>query len=174
MRILGIDPGLENTGFGAIEYVNGLSSPALLRCGHIRTLPKLDIPNRLFQIYSDIDHLIEEIRPDMMAIENAYSLVRYPRAGIILGCVLGAIYVSVFHNDIRMVEITPREVKKSLAGYGGATKAQIRDTVKRLLKNDKISSFHAADALAAALTAFYREGKTNDDQLFRRETERYR
>lgn len=155
MIILGIDPGLASTGFGAIKCDKTTSS--LLKCGYIKTSPKEHISNRLFQIHSDINHLIRILQPDLIAIENVFSLVRYPRAGILLGGVLGIIYLSVFQNNVSMIEITPKEVKNSLVGYGGADKYQVKETIKKLLKITDVKSFHASDALAVALTAFYRK-----------------
>ena len=154
MIILGIDPGLASTGFGAIKCDNTTSF--LLKCGYIKTSPKEHISNRLFQIHSDINHLICTLQPNLIAIENVFSLVRYPRAGILLGGVLGIIYLSVFQNNISMIEITPKEVKNSLVGYGGADKYQVKETIKKLLKITNVKSVHASDALAIALTAFYR------------------
>lgn len=154
MIILGIDPGLANTGFGAIRC--GRSASSLVKCGHIRTSPREDVPNRLFQIHSDMNHLIRTLRPDLVAIENVFSLVRYPRAGILLGGVLGVIYLSVFQNSLSMTEITTREVKNALVGYGAADKNQIRKAIIKLLKITEVKSFHASDALAVALAAFYR------------------
>ena len=154
MIILGIDPGLASTGFGAIKCDNTTSF--LLKCGYIKTSPKEHISNRLFQIHSDINHLIHTLQPNLIAIENVFSLVRYPRAGILLGGVLGIIYLSVFQNNISMIEITPKEVKNSLVGYGGADKYQVKETIKKLLKITNVKSVHASDALAIALTAFYR------------------
>lgn len=155
MVILGLDPGLASTGFGAISC--GKTSSSLLKCGYIKTSPGEHISNRLFQIHSDVNHLIRGLRPDLVAIENAFSLVRYPRAGILLGGVLGIIYLSVFQNNVSMVEITPREVKNSLVGHGGADKRQVKETIKKLLNISDLKSFHASDALAIALTAFYRK-----------------
>jgi len=155
MIILGLDPGLATTGFGAIKFDN--NSPALLKCGYIKTQPGEHIANRLFQIHTDILHLIRLLQPDLVSIEKAYSMVRYPKAGIILGGVLGIIYLAVFQNNISMIEITPKEVKNSLAGYGGADKYQLRSAVKDLLKTKDIKSLHASDALAVALTAYYRK-----------------
>lgn len=156
MVILGIDPGLASTGFGAITF-NNSTSPSLLKCGCIRTSPGLHISDRLAQIYNDMEHLITSINPELVAVENIFSLVRYPKAGILLGGVLGIIYLSVFQNNIRMVEITPKEVKSSLAGYGNANKKQIQEATQKALKISELSSFHSADALAIALTAYYRK-----------------
>jgi crossover junction endodeoxyribonuclease RuvC len=155
MIILGIDPGLASTGFGAIRCDK--STPFLVKCGYIKTSSKEHISNRIYQIHSDLNQLINLLNPDLIAIENVFSLVKYPRAGILLGGVLGIIYLSVFQNNISMIEITPKEVKNSLVGYGGANKLQIKETIKRLLKITDIKSFHASDALAIALTAFYRK-----------------
>ncbi len=155
MIILGLDPGLANTGFGAIRCDRGM--PFVLKWGHIRTKPQDHISNRLFQIHSDINHLIRTLQPDLSAVENIFSLVRYPKAGILLGGVLGIIYLSVSQNGLSLKEITSREVKNSLVGYGAADKNQIREAVKRILSLSDVKSLHASDALAIALAAFYRK-----------------
>jgi crossover junction endodeoxyribonuclease RuvC len=155
MILLGIDPGLASTGFGAIRCSG--SSPCLLKCGYIKTSPGQHISSRLHQIHSDLNRLICDLKPDFIAIESVFSTGRYPKAGITLGGVLGIIYLAVFQNSTPMMEVTPKEVKNSLAGHGGADKRQIKETTRRLLGIDDIRSFHAADALAVALTAFYRK-----------------
>src|SRR5512135_832234 len=109
MIILGFDPGLNTTGFGAIRCDN--KTPSMLRCGCIKTDPKEQISQRLSQIYTDINDLVHSLQPDLVAVENAFSLVRYPKAGILLGSVLGIIYVSVFQHNTPMIEIAPREIK---------------------------------------------------------------
>jgi crossover junction endodeoxyribonuclease RuvC len=154
MVILGIDPGLASTGFGAIRC--NKATPSVVKCGYVKTSAKEHISTRLFQIYSDINQLIRSINPNLIAIENVFSLVRYPKAGILLGGVLGIIYLSVSQNNVSMMEITPREVKNALTGYGGANKYQVKEAIKNLLKITDVKSFHATDALAIALTAFYR------------------
>jgi crossover junction endodeoxyribonuclease RuvC len=155
MVILGIDPGLATTGFGAIQISK--SVPAVLKYGHIKTSPKEHIADRLFQIHTDIEELIHTLHPEVIAVENVFSLVRYPKAGILLGAVLGIIYLSVFQHNLSMTEITPKEVKSSLAGYGSADKYQVKAAVKNLLKIGELKSLHASDALAIALTAYYRK-----------------
>jgi len=155
MVILGIDPGLASTGFGAIRC--NKATPSIVKCGYIKTSAKEHISTRLSQIYSDINLLIRSINPNLVAIENVFSLVRYPKAGILLGGVLGIIYLSVSQNNVSMMEITPREVKNALTGHGGANKYQVKEAIKNLLKITEIKSFHATDALAIALTAFYRK-----------------
>jgi crossover junction endodeoxyribonuclease RuvC len=154
MVILGIDPGLANTGFGAVRFSGKKRS--LLACGYIKTLPGETVARRLFQIHTDMGKLVQTMEPDFVAIENIFSLVRYPKAGILLGGVLGVIYLTVQQNNIKMIEITPKEIKNSLVGYGSAGKAQVKKAVQTLLGVGDIRSFHAADALAVALAAFYR------------------
>jgi crossover junction endodeoxyribonuclease RuvC len=153
--ILGVDPGLANTGFGAINC-NSVSA-SLLKCGSIKTSQNTHISNRLLQIYDDMKYLIDTINPDIVAIENVFSLVRYPRAGILLGGVLGVIYLLVSQRKLKVVEITPKEVKNALVGYGSANKKQVSETIQKTLHMGEIKSLHASDALAIALTAFYRE-----------------
>ena len=154
MIILGIDPGFASTGFGAIRC--NKATPSIIKCGYIKTSAKERISDRLSQIYSDMNQLIRSIDPNLIAIENVFSLVRYPKAGILLGGVLGIIYLSVSQNNVSMIEITPREVKNSLTGYGGANKHQVKEAIRNSLNITDVNSFHAADALAIALTAFYR------------------
>ncbi|MCX8111137.1 MAG: crossover junction endodeoxyribonuclease RuvC [Syntrophorhabdaceae bacterium] len=161
MIILGLDPGLASTGFGLIRFNN--NQPTLLKCGYIKTYQKDHISIRLLQIYEDIISLIKEAMPDIIAVENVFSLVRYPRAGILLGSVLGVIYLIVSTNNIKLLEVTPKEIKNALIGYGNADKRQIKKMIQHSLNINKIESFHAADALAVALTAFYRIDKGKID-----------
>ena len=156
MIILGLDPGLASTGFGVIFC--GGASPTLQTAGYISTSARDPIAQRLFQLHTDIDQLITRVKPELVAIENVFSLVRYPRAGIVLGEVLGIIYLSIHTHHLPVVEIAPKEVKNALVGSGGATKKQIKATTKRILGINDLVSAHAADAIAVALTAYYRKG----------------
>ena len=155
MIILGLDPGLASTGFGAIFCAR--SSATLRAAGHIETLPGDPIAKRLSQIFGDIGSLMATLRPELVAIENVFSLIRYPRAGIVLGEVLGIIYLSAYQHGAPILEITPREVKNALVGSGSATKRQIKSATRRILGTEELSSPHAADAVAVALTAYYRK-----------------
>jgi crossover junction endodeoxyribonuclease RuvC len=155
MIILGLDPGLANTGYGAISCDG--TSPRMFGLGSLRTTPNEAVPKRLFQIHSDLVTLVAKLKPDFIAVENAFSLVKYPKAGIVLGGVIGVIYLTMFQHDLPVFEVTPREIKNCLVGSGSATKDQIKAAVRHCLSIQDISSFHAADALAVALTAYYRK-----------------
>lgn len=154
MIILGIDPGLASTGFGALRCDG--PRPVLIKCGAIKTFTHDTIPNRLMQIHDDVKSVIDQVRPDLFAIEDVFSLVRYPRAGILLGSVLGVLYVAAREKSIPVQEIAPKEIKNALVGFGNAGKKQIKDAVASMLKIGDISSFHASDALAVALAVYYR------------------
>jgi crossover junction endodeoxyribonuclease RuvC len=146
---------LANTGYGAISC--DTRTIKLRSIGSVKTTPHEQVPKRLFQIHSDLTQLVRELKPDFVALENAFSLVKYPKAGIVLGGVIGVIYLTMFQHDLPVFEVTPREIKNCLVGSGSATKNQIKIAVQHLLAMNEISSFHAADALAVALTAYYRK-----------------
>ncbi|MDD3846193.1 MAG: crossover junction endodeoxyribonuclease RuvC [Syntrophorhabdaceae bacterium] len=154
MIILGIDPGLASTGFGALRCDG--PAPVLLKCGHIKTFSHDRMADRLMQIHQDVDRIIDQVQPDLVALEDVFSLVRYPRAGILLGSVLGVLYLTARQKGIPVQEIAPKEIKNSLVGFGNAGKKQIKDAVVNTLKVGDISSFHASDALAVALAVYYR------------------
>ena len=154
MVILGIDPGLASLGFGAITC--GTAKPSLRKCGSIRTSSKVHVSQRLFQIHEDLNLLLDTLKPEVVGVENIFSMVRYPKAGIMLGGVMAVIYLAAYRHDLTVIEVTPREVKNALVAYGGATKAQIREAARRAFGINELKSFHIADALAVALTVFYR------------------
>jgi crossover junction endodeoxyribonuclease RuvC len=167
MVILGIDPGLASTGFGTITC--GTKTPSLHKCGSIKTSPKDHVSQRLFQIHEDLDHLLDTLRPEVVGVENIFSMVRYPKAGIMLGGVMAIIYLTAFRHDVTVVEVTPREVKNALVSYGGATKVQVREAVRKTLGIADLKSFHIADALAVALTVLYRGYRGKSDIILGRD-----
>lgn len=155
MVILGIDPGLASTGFGVIRCDG--PSPVLVKCGSIKTFSHDPISERLMQIHNDVSKVMDQVMPDLVVLEDVFSLVRYPRAGILLGSVLGVLYITAKLKGLQVREIAPKEVKNALVGFGNAGKKQIKSAVQSTLKIGDISTFHAADALAVALTAYYRK-----------------
>jgi len=170
MVILGIDPGLATTGFGTITC--GKAAASLHKCGSIRTSPGDHVSRRLFQIHEDLNHLLDTLKPEVLGVENIFSVVRYPKAGMMLGGVMAIIYLSAFRHDVTVIEVTPREVKNALVSYGGATKEQIREVVRKRLGVGDLKSFHIADALAVALTVFYRGYRGKSDIVPGRHSEK--
>lgn len=141
--ILGIDPGLENTGFALVD------NNKLVECGVVK-VGKGD--KRLKDIYSGLEELIKKYKPEAVAFEmlffakNATSAIKVAEA-------IGVIKIVSFNNSLEVFGYTPLQVKMALTGYGRAEKEQVESMVRACLELDKpIEPSHAADAVAVALT----------------------
>jgi len=158
VKVVGIDPGLAGTGIGVIE---GSRQKILgYSFGSIATRAEDPVNCRLNTIYSKVLNFLCEQKPDHVVIEDIYSLEKYPRSGIILGKVSGAILVATYKAGLSVEEIPVREVKKIISGNGSADKYQVERSVRNLLNHKKpIRPFHASDALGLALTGYYRYKK---------------
>ena len=149
MRILGIDPGYGITGFGLIEAQRGQST--LLRFGAITTPPGMEFPARLEMIYNDMVELLQLARPDAVAIEELF-FGQNVTTGIGVAQSRGVILLAIRQAGVPIFPYKPMQVKQSVVGYGNATKHQVQDMTRRLLKLDKIPKpDDAADAIAIAL-----------------------
>ena len=149
MRILGIDPGYGITGFGLIESVRGQNR--LLTCGAITTPAGMDFSARLEIIYEDMKKLLETAKPDAVAIEELF-FGQNVTTGIGVAQSRGVILLAVRQAGLEITSYTPMQVKLSLVGYGNATKHQMMDMTKRLLKLPAMPKpDDAADAIAIAL-----------------------
>lgn len=151
MRILGIDPGTATTGFGVIESEN--QRLKFIDGGVVKTAPELDMPERLVIIHHELTELIAEIKPDIAAVELLYFATNVTTA-MTVGQARGVVLLALSQAKIRIVEFTPLQVKQAVTGYGKATKPQIQEMVKTLLKLRSIPRpDDAADALAIAIAA---------------------
>lgn len=155
MKVIGIDPGLAATGIGTVQgkgaRVDGFSF------GSIHTKKDLTTAHRLNQIYSKIHAVLQDVKPDLMIVEDVFSLEKYPASGIILGKVSGVILLAGCQIDVPVIEIPVREAKQVLTGNGNASKAQLEKSVRRFLNlSDPIRPSHAADATALALIGLLR------------------
>ena len=149
MRILGIDPGYGITGFGLIDAQKGNSQ--LLRCGAITTPAGMDFPIRLQMIYNDMVELLKLAKPDAVAIEELF-FGQNVTTGIGVAQSRGVILLAISQADIPIHQYKPSQVKQAVVGYGNATKHQVMDMTKRLLRLDKLPKpDDAADAIAIAL-----------------------
>ncbi len=158
ITIAGIDPGLAGTGVGLI-HGNGMDITDY-SFGSIQTKKKDPIGLRLDSIYSKISSFLKEYSPDLVIIEDIFSLKKYPGSGISLGKVTGVLLLATFKAGINVEEISVREVKKIISGSGSSDKYQIEESVRSILGHDKpIRPFHASDALALALCGYYRFGR---------------
>ncbi len=157
MLVLGIDPGLRATGFGFVEGSHG--GVSLLQTGLIRTDEGVGLPARLHAIHQQLIRLLELHHPSLVAVEDIYAALRYPRTAIIMGHVRGIVCLAAAERRIEVLALPPASVKQAIAGFGAASKGQIQQSVGRLLGLARPLDRHVADAVAMALTALSREGQ---------------
>lgn len=151
MLILGVDPGLASTGAVVLEVDE---QPEVTFKKMIRTTTDKPLPARLAIIASEIREIIDAHEPTILAIETAFIRRDAPQAGLSLGKVLGVIMLVAYERKLGIVEITPRDAKQTLTGYGNARKEQVQRAVKaRLGLDEPLKPSHVADAAAVALTA---------------------
>ena len=157
MIVLGVDPGLSETGYAVIEAGNGRAGVRELGCA--RSHSKQPLEERVRAIYDEVSGVLSRWRPEVAVLEGLYSEYRFPRTAILMGHVRGAICLAADQNGARIVEISPAEVKQALTGSGRASKEQIRRAVTRMLSLDAPpDSEHISDALAMAVVGAARHG----------------
>ena len=151
MRILGIDPGLQTTGFGVID-VSG-QSLAYVASGTITTthIERGDLPARLKVLFDGIAQVKSRYEPDVAAVEIVFVNVN-PQATLLLGQARGACVTALVSCNLSVAEYTALQMKRAVAGHGQAAKAQVQEMVKRLLKLPGLPGKDAADALGLAIT----------------------
>lgn len=151
MRILGIDPGLQSTGFGVID-VDG-HDLQYVGSGTITTthLDRGDLPARLKVLFDGIGELRRRYDPDVAAVEIVFVNVN-PQATLLLGQARGACVTALVAADLAVAEYTPLQMKRAIAGNGQARKAEVQEMVKRLLRLPGLPGKDAADALGLAIT----------------------
>ncbi len=155
VKIIGIDPGLAATGIGIVSGLGPEIDSYSLGCIH--TTKSFSLAARLDKIFSKLFQLLKNENPDLMVIEDVYSLSRYPKSGILLGQVVGVIQLAGFHAAIPSIEVPVREAKQILTGNGNASKAQFERAVRhRLNHKTRIKPVHASDATGLALIGLYR------------------
>lgn len=149
MRILGIDPGTGILGFGAIE-VDG-PKISLIDAGVIRTPVKQEDSDRLKTIFDELDELIRELKPEVMAVEKLFFSKNVTTA-MSVSQARGVVLLLGKHHDLELHEYTPNQIKQAVTGQGNAKKQQVQEMVRIHLKLQEIPKpDDAADALAAAI-----------------------
>ena len=149
MRILGIDPGIATIGFGLVEADKGNAS--MLSYGAITTPAGLPLSKRLYQIDRDMEELIAQLKPDVIAVEELFFNTNIT-TGISVAHGRGVLLCAAERCGIPLYEYTPSQVKLAVTGYGKAEKRQVMDMTRRLLKLNAVPKpDDAADALALAL-----------------------
>ena len=149
MKIIGIDPGLVQTGYGIINVSN--NQTCLIDYGIIKPSPKDSLSNRLLTIFNDVCEIISNYDPQIFAIEEVFY-GKNVKSAMRLGQARGASMVAAASKGISVYEYSPRKVKQSVTGNGNAHKTQVQFMVESRLEMDhNPEPMDAADALAIAL-----------------------
>jgi len=153
MRVLGIDPGSQTTGWGVVEGDGRKYS--LVEFGAIRASSQLKFSTRLLKMCVGIEEVIAKHRPDACALEDAF-LATNVKVSMKLGQVRGVVLLVAERAALDIHEYSPRLIKQTIVGYGNAEKQQVQEMVRLLLSLRAVPAPHdAADALAAAICHFH-------------------
>jgi len=153
MKIIGIDPGLRVSGYGVVEASG--RELRVLDAGVVRADSALPMPQRLDQIYQDFDGLLSEHEPETVAIEELYAHFKHPRTAVMMGHARGAILLAAAQHMIPVEEYAATRIKKSLTGYGRASKEQMQRAITTQLQLAQLPEpADVADALAIALCCY--------------------
>ncbi len=151
-RILGIDPGLNVTGYGVVDLRG--RRPRIVEAGAIRTESHDPMPARLAVIHAEIAKILAEFKPDCMGVEKLYAHYKHPRTSILMAHARGAVLLAAEQANVTVRDRPATEVKKALTGNGHATKRQVQLAIQSLCGLDALPDPpDVADALAIALCA---------------------
>ena len=156
MKIFGIDPGSDRTGFGCIDSRG--SRHRLIAYGAITAPARATFPEKLTVIHTELAALLARHRPDCVAVENIFY-ARNVRSALKLGHARGVALLAAAEAGIAVVEYAPAEIKRAVVGYGRAEKPQVQQMIKLLLGLDQPPvPYDAADALAVAICHVHSSG----------------
>ncbi len=151
-RIIGVDPGLNITGYGVVEC--GARGVRLLEAGIVRSSRARgdNLPARLQSLFEGLQEVMEEFRPQAMCLEEVYSHPAFPRTSILMGHARGVICLAARLSRVRVVNISAKRIKQSVTGNGNASKTQVQRAVQHYFALARQPHpADVADALAAAL-----------------------
>ena len=150
-RILGIDPGLNITGYGVLD-VSDSRQATVVEAGVVRSKASQSLPKRLTTLHAGIVDVITSLEPDVVAIEELYSHYERPRTAILMGHARGVICLAAAQNDKEVSHYAATQIKKILTGNGRAPKVQVQLAVTRHLNLETVPEpADVADALAIAI-----------------------
>ena len=155
MRILGIDPGLQTTGFGVVD-VDGhrlryVASGTIRTTGRATGLALGDLPGRLKVLFDGVSEVAARYQPSTAAVEIIFVNVN-PQSTLLLGQARGAALTALVNANLPVAEYTALQLKKAVVGHGRAAKSQVQEMVRRLLDLPGLPGTDAADALGLAIT----------------------
>ena len=153
-RILGVDPGLNVTGYGILEVVGDRLK--LCEAGIVRGRDRSSLTARIAEIHAGIAEIIAALRPDVMAIEQLYGHYNRPRTAILMGHARGVICLAAAQAGVPVKHYSATQIKRILTGNGRAPKLQVQQAIERELSLGVLPEpADVADALAIALCHFY-------------------
>lgn len=154
VRILGVDPGLNVTGYGVVDFSQG--APRVVEAGVIRSTAKKSLAQRLGELHRGLAEVIEACRPDAMALEELYSHYDRPRTAILMGHARGVLCLAAEEAGLAAVPYSATQIKRILTGSGKAAKDQVQRAVQRELGLATAPEPpDVADALAVALCHYH-------------------
>jgi crossover junction endodeoxyribonuclease RuvC len=154
MHILGIDPGLNTTGYGVLEFARG--QPRLVEAGIVRSKSSGTLAERVKDIHDGVADVITSLKPRILAIEELYSHYDRPTTAILMGHARGVILLAAAEANIPVESYRATQIKKTITGNGHAAKWQIQEAIRRELNLEKLPEPpDVADALAIALCHCY-------------------
>jgi crossover junction endodeoxyribonuclease RuvC len=160
VKIFGIDPGSDRTGYGCVESDG--SHHRLVDCGALTSAARTPFPERLLLIYDGLTNLLDRHRPDCVAIEDVFH-ARNVRSALTLGHARGVALVAATRAGVPVATYAPAEIKRAVVGYGRAEKRQIQHMIRLLLGLAAAPTpDDAADALAVAICHLHHTGRIAD------------
>ncbi len=153
-RYLGVDPGLSRTGYALVERTP--RGPVLREGGVVQSTKQTPLHKRVLEISTGIRELIEELKPEAVAIEQVFSNARNLKSSLLLAHARGAILAAIAAYELPIVTFTPAQIKKLLTGSGRAPKEQMQHAIRTELKLKELPEPHdVADASAIALCLYH-------------------
>jgi crossover junction endodeoxyribonuclease RuvC len=156
-RVLGVDPGLQVTGYGVLEA--RARGPRVLEAGIVRSAEgraTTDLAQRVRNLYDGIVEVLEQYRPTSVAVEQLFAHYEHPRTAILMAHARGVIFLAAAQRGLAVKSYNATRIKKTITGNGRASKEQVQRTVQRELGLPQLPEPpDVADALAAALCHYY-------------------
>jgi len=154
MRILGLDPGIQRTGYACVDIDAGAVDASLVEAGVIRLRPADSVAARLVELEADLAAAVERLAPDQAFVEKLFAHYRHPATAIVMGHARGVTLLALQRASVEIGELASTEVKKAITGGGHASKRQIQLAVQAQLSlPEPPSPPDVADAIAIALCA---------------------
>jgi crossover junction endodeoxyribonuclease RuvC len=154
VRIVGIDPGLQLTGYGCVDLEPCAAEPVLVEGGVIRLPRSRPMSARLCLLHTDLGEVFDELKPDLVVVEQLFAHYKHVRTSILMGHARGVVLLAAASRGIELDELQATEIKKAVTGNGHASKRQVQFAVmSQCGLAEPPNPPDVADAIAIALCA---------------------